>query len=430
MSATLRIGVAGLGTVGASLLQLLDQHGTTIAARAGRTLTVTAVSARDRNRDRGIDLSGMTWVDDPCDLATMNDVDVVVELMGGADGAARELVSRALANGRPVVTANKALLAEHGNELADLADLNGAALGYEAAVAGGIPIIKALKEGLAGNDVQRVYGILNGTCNFILTEMRSTGRHFADVLAEAQALGYAEADPTFDVEGIDAAHKLALLSAIAFGRRVDFSRVTVEGISGISPVDIAYADEFGFSLKLLGIAERNGDSITERVHPFLVAMDDPIAKVDGVNNAVIVEGDFVGQVVLEGPGAGGGATASAVAGDLVDIAAGRTSPVFGIPAKHLSSEPAGRASETHGRFYIRLKVEDRPGVIADLAAVLRDNAISIESLLQRGAPEGGTAPIVLICHDAPESRVLAALKQIEGLDCILQNPHMIRIKDL
>lgn len=430
MSATLRIGVAGLGTVGASLLQLLDRHGTTIAARAGRTLTVTAVSARDRNRDRGIDLSGVTWVDDPRDLATMDGVDVVVELMGGADGAARDLVSRALANGRPVVTANKALLAEHGNELADLADLNGAALGYEAAVAGGIPIIKALKEGLAGNDVQRVYGILNGTCNFILTEMRSTGRDFADVLAEAQALGYAEADPTFDVEGIDAAHKLALLSAIAFGRRVDFSRVTVEGISGISPVDIAYADEFGFSLKLLGIAERNGDSVTERVHPFLVAMDDPIAKVDGVNNAVIVEGDFVGQVVLEGPGAGGGATASAVAGDLVDIAAGRTSPVFGVPAGDLSSEPAGRASETHGRFYIRLKVQDRPGVIADLAAVLRDNAISIESLLQRGKPEGGTAPIVLICHDAPESRVLAALKQIEGLDCILQNPHMIRIKDL
>lgn len=430
MSATMRIGVAGLGTVGASLLQLLDRHAATIAARAGRTLTVTAVSARNRNRDRGVDLSGMTWVDDPRELATMDDVDVVVELMGGSDGAARELVSRALANGRPVVTANKALLAEHGNELADLADSSGCALGFEAAVAGGIPIIKALKEGLAGNDVQRVYGILNGTCNFILTEMRSTGRDFADVLAEAQALGYAEADPTFDVEGIDAAHKLALLSAIAFGRRVDFSRVSVEGISGISPVDIAYADEFGFSLKLLGIAERNGDSVTERVHPFLVALDDPIAKVDGVNNAVIVEGDFVGRVVLEGPGAGGGATASAVAGDLVDIAAGRTSPVFGVPANTLSTEAAGRASETHGRFYIRLTVEDRPGVIADLAAVLRDNAISIESLLQRGEPEGGTAPIVLICHDAPESRVLAALEQIERLDCILQNPHMIRIKDL
>jgi len=430
VSATLRIGVAGLGTVGTSLLQLLERHGTMIAARAGRTLAVTAVSARDRNRDRGVDLSGMAWVDDPRELATMDGVDVVVELMGGSEGAARDLITGALANGRPVVTANKALLAEHGNELAVLADRHGAGLGFEAAVAGGIPIIKALKEGLAGNDVHRVYGILNGTCNFILSEMRDTGRDFADVLAEAQALGYAEADPTFDVEGIDAAHKLALLSAIAFGRKVDFSRVTVEGISGISPVDIAYADEFGFSLKLLGIAERNGDSVTERVHPFLVALDDPIAKVEGVNNAVIVEGDFVGQVILEGPGAGGGATASAVAGDLVDIAAGRTSPVFGIPAHSLATGQAGGTSEAHGRFYIRLEVQDRPGVIADLAAVLRDNAISIESLLQRGEPQGGTAPIVVICHDAPESRVLAALKQIEGLDCILQNPHMIRIKDL
>ena len=260
--------------------------------------------------------------------------------------------------------------------------------------------------------------------------MRSTGRDFGDVLAEAQALGYAEADPTFDVEGIDAAHKLALLSAIAFGQQVDFSRVTVEGISTISPVDIAYADEFGFRLKLLGIAERIGDTVTERVHPFLVSLDDPISKVEGVNNAVVVEGDFVGRTVLEGPGAGGGATASAVASDLIDLAAGRFSPVFGIPARALSPRAESTGDGPHGRFYISLKVEDRPGVIADLAAVLRDHAISIESLLQRGEPEGGTAPIVVICHDAPESRVLAALKQIEDMDCILQNPHMIRIKDL
>lgn len=430
MTGTLRIGVAGLGTVGASLVELLVRHETTITARAGRRLEVTAVSARDRSRDRGVDLSGMAWFDDARDLATADNVDVVVELMGGSEGPARELVTNALSHGRPVVTANKALLAEHGTELAQLAEKHGAALGYEAAVAGGIPIIKALKEGLAGNGIQRIYGILNGTCNFILTEMRSTGRDFGDVLAEAQALGYAEADPTFDVEGIDAAHKLALLSAIAFGQQVDFSRVEVEGISTISPIDIAYADEFGFRLKLLGMAERIGDTVTERVHPFLVSLDDPISKVEGVNNAVVVEGDFVGRTVLEGPGAGGGATASAAASDLIDIAAGRFSPVFGVPASALSPRTDGVGDEPHGRFYISLKVEDRPGVIAELAAVLRDHTISIESLLQRGKPEGGTAPIVVICHDAPESRVLAALKQIEGMDCILQNPHMIRIKDL
>ncbi|MEC9347687.1 MAG: homoserine dehydrogenase [Pseudomonadota bacterium] len=430
MTNELRIGVAGLGTVGCGLLRLLNANGALIAQRAGRPLRVTAVSARDRARDRGVDLSGVRWVDDAAALASADDVDVVCELIGGSEGTARALVEASLAAGKPVVTANKALLAEHGAALSALAERHGVPLAFEAAVAGGIPIIKALKEGLAGNTIERVYGILNGTCNYILTEMRSTGRDFDDVLAEAQALGYAEADPTFDVDGIDAAHKLALLSAIAFGTTVDFASVRIEGIRNISSVDIAYADEFGFRIKLLGIAERAGADVSQRVQPVLVRSGAPIAKVDGVNNAVVAEGNFVGRTLFEGPGAGAGPTASAVAGDIIDIASGRHSPVFGVPSAALTAAGTGGPAEAHGRFYIRLKVADRAGVIADLAAVLRDNDVSIESLLQRGEPSGGTAPIVLICHDCPEHRVVAALAGIQALDTVLEPPHLLCIKDL
>ncbi|WP_417520001.1 homoserine dehydrogenase [Minwuia sp.] len=430
MREPMKIGVAGLGTVGAGLLKLLDGNGSLIADRAGRGIQVTAVSARDRNRDRGIDLHGLHWEDDPVSLAGRDDVDVVVELIGGSEGPARELVEAALRAGKPVVTANKALLAEHGYHLATLAEQNNATLAYEAAVAGGIPIVKAIREGLSGNRLTRVYGILNGTCNYILTEMRTSGRDFADVLKDAQDLGYAEADPTFDVDGIDAAHKLALLAALSFSTRPDFAAVAVEGIRNISAIDIAYADEFGYRIKLLGVAETIDGRIAQRVRPCLVPVHTPIAKVEGVFNAVVAEGDQIGRTVLEGPGAGAGPTASAVAADLVDLAAGRISHAFGVPASALSDVPAFHDTERLAHHYIRLKVLDQPGVIADIAGVLRDARISIESLLQRAGPDdAGTAPVVVITHESSEGRIDAALKGLEALDSVLEPPHLLTIED-
>ncbi len=323
---TLRIGIAGLGTVGAGVVRLLQENAGAVAAHAGRPIAVTAVSARDPSRDRGVALSGLRWVDDPVALATAPDVDVVVELIGGSEGPARALVQAALANGRPVVTANKALIAVHGAGLA--AEAGTTPLAFEAAVAGGIPVIKALREGLAANRISRVAGILNGTCNYILTAMHTHKQEFAAVLAEAQALGYAEADPSFDIDGIDAAHKLAILAAIAFGRPVAFDAVYVEGIRTISALDIAFAEELDYRIKLLGTARRHGDGIEARVHPCLVPRTAPLARVDGVFNAVVAEGDFVGRVMLEGRGAGAGPTASAVVADVIDIARGRFTPVW------------------------------------------------------------------------------------------------------
>lgn len=426
----LKLGVAGLGTVGTGLLKLLEENRDLVEARAGCPVAVTAVSARDRSRDRGVSLDGMAWEDNPVALASRDDVGAVVELIGGSDGDALALVEAALGAGKPVVTANKALLAEHGARLAELAAANGTVLAYEAAVAGGIPVIKAIREGLSGNRLSRVYGILNGTCNYILTEMRATGRDFEDVLKDAQALGYAEADPTFDVDGIDAAHKLALLVSLAFGTRPDFAALHIEGIRNISAIDIAYADEFGFKIKLLGVAERIDGKISQRVRPCLVPAETPIAKVDGVDNAVVAEGDQVGRTVFEGPGAGGGPTASAVAADIVDIAAGRGAHAFGLPADMLTTaEPYENASRCCS-YYIRLNVIDRPGVIADIAGVLRDQSISIESLLQRADPDDqGTAPVVVITHETSEGQVRAALAGLDRLNTVLEQPHLLAIEN-
>src|SRR5271165_874311 len=336
----LRVGIAGLGTVGAGVVKLLARQAELITARAGRPITVTAVSARDRNRDRGISLDGLIWHDDPLALAWDENVDVVVELIGGSDGPAKALAEKALAAGRPLVTANKALLAVHGVALAQAAEAASLPLAYEAAVAGGIPVIKALREGLAANRISRVAGILNGTCNYILTVMRERGREFAEVLADAQRLGYAEADPSFDIDGIDAAHKLAILAALAFGRPVAFDAVHVEGIRSISALDIAFAAELGYRIKLLGIAGVTDGAIEARVHPCMVPQSSPIATVDGVFNAVVAEGDFVGRVMLEGRGAGARPTASAVVADLIDIARGRLTPVWGAAAAALSTTPS------------------------------------------------------------------------------------------
>jgi len=426
----LRVAVAGLGTVGAGVITLLHDNAATVAARAGRPIAVTAVSARDRGRDRGIPLAGLRWYEDAAALALDPDVDVIVEAIGGTTGSAPALVRAALAAGKPVVTANKALLAEHGAELAALAAERGVTLAYEAAVAGGIPAIKAVREGLAANDLTRIVGILNGTCNYILTQMRARGIEFAEALAEAQRLGYAEADPAFDVDGIDAAHKLAILAALAFARPVDFAAVHIEGIRGISALDIRLAEELGYRIKLLGIAARTQDGIDTRMHPAMVPATHPIARVDGVFNAVMAEGDFVGRVVLEGRGAGAGPTASAVVADLIDIARGRVTPVWGVEAALLSAAPSVPIDARVGPYYLRLMVVDRPGVIADVTATLRDHAISLESMLQRGRSPGEAVPVVITTHDCEERAMRAAMARIAGMEAVLEPPALIRIEHL
>jgi len=428
MTRPLSVGVAGLGTVGGGVLRILRDNADIVASHAGRPITVTAVSARDRGRDRGVKLDGLRWHDDPLGLAADPGVDVVVELIGGSEDPAHALVFAALAAGKPVVTANKALLARHGVALAEAAEKGGTTLGFEASVAGGIPVIKVLREGLAANRIRRVAGILNGTCNFILTSMRERGREFADVLAEAQKLGYAEADPSFDIDGVDAAHKLAILTALAFGRPVDFASVYVEGIRNVSALDITFAKELGYRIKLLGIARRTEAGIESRVHPCMVPEDSPLARVDGVYNAVVAEGDFVGRVMLEGRGAGAGPTASAVVADLIDIARGRAAPVWGAAVAQLSASAAVPMDAYAGAYYLRLMVVDRPGVIADVAGALRDSGVSLESMLQHGRAPGEAVPIVLVTHETRESQMRVAMDRIERLDSVLERPSLIRIE--
>ncbi len=428
MTRPLSVAVAGLGTVGGGVLKVLRDNADIVTARAGRPIAVTAVSARDRTKDRGVPVSGLRWYEDPVALATDPAVDVVVELIGGSDGPARALAEATIAAGKPFVTANKALLAVHGAQLAAMAEERGVPLAFEAAVAGGIPVIKALREGLAGNRISRVTGILNGTCNYILTQMRERGREFADVLADAQKLGYAEADPSFDVDGIDAAHKLAILAALAFGRPVAFDAVYVEGIRRVSALDIAFATELGYRIKLLGIARQAETGIETRVHPCMVPVAAPIARVDGVFNAVVAEGDFVGRVMLEGRGAGEGPTASAVVADLIDIARNRTTPVWGAAAAALSAAPSVPMSAHVGPYYLRLMVVDRPGVIADVTAVLRDLGISLESMLQRGRSPGEAVPVVLVTHETRESAMTDALARIGALNTVMEAPTLIRIE--
>ena len=430
MTRPLSIGVAGLGTVGAGVLTVLRRNADIIAARAGRPIAVTAVAARDRTRDRGVKLDGLRWYEDPVAMAADPNVDVIVELIGGSAGPAKALVEAALAAGKPVVTANKALLALHGATLAEAAEKAGVPLAFEAAVAGGIPAIKGLREGLAANRISRVTGILNGTCNYILSCMRDQKREFGDVLAEAQKLGYAEADPSFDIDGVDAAHKLAILAALAFGQPVDFAAVHVEGIRHVSALDIRLAEELGYRIKLLGIATQVEGGVSTRVHPCMVPVGHPIAVVDGVYNAVVAEGDFVGRVVLEGRGAGAGPTASAVVADLIDIARNRETPVWGAAGSALSHSASVPMEQHHGAYYLRLMVLDRPGVLADVTGVLRDHGISLESMIQRGRAPGEAVPIVLTTHDCQEAAMRGALARIAALDSVLEPPALIRIESL
>ncbi|MCB1501894.1 MAG: homoserine dehydrogenase [Bauldia sp.] len=436
----LRLGVAGLGTVGTALVRLIDRHGNDLAIRCGRPIAVTGVSARNRNRDRGVDVSGATWFDDPVALARAPGTDVFVELMGGAEGAAADSVAAAIEAGKHVVTANKALLAAHGNELARAAEKNGVSLNFEAAAAGGIPIIKTLRESLAGNTVSCIYGILNGTSNYILTRMEQDKLSFEDCLAEAQRLGYAEADPTFDIGGHDAAHKLALLTAIAFGTEVDAESIYVEGISSIRTADIEAADELGYRIKLLGVAARSESGIEQRVHPAMVPKSSTIARIDGVTNAVALEADFVGQLLLSGPGAGGEATASSVMSDIADIARGDRMGTFGRPASAL--EPYRRAAmRAHeGGYYVRLSVYDRPGAFAAIARRMADKGISLESIVQRRrAPKSAAPghlvpvepqPVIMITYETTEAAIREALDTIRADGHIAEEPQMIRIEEL
>ena len=422
----LRIALAGLGTVGGGVIRLIDANGDLIARRAGRRIEIVAVSARDRAKDRGVDIARFGWVDDTTRLAE-TDADVIVELIGGADGPALALARATLAGGKGLVTANKAMIAHHGLELATAAEAAHAALKFEAAVAGGIPVIKGLREGAAANEIARVYGILNGTCNFILSKMESEGRDFADVLAEAQRLGFAEADPGFDIDGVDAAHKLSILASIAFGTQPAFAGVETGGIRDILAADIAEAAALGFRVRLLGLAEAGGDGLFQRVHPHLVPLDHPLAHVTGATNAVVAEGNFVGRLLFQGAGAGDGPTASAVVADLIDIARGEYGPPYAMPAAALAQTGRADAGDRRGRAYVRFTVADKVGVLAEIAAAMRDAGVSIESLMQRGRAGDGTVLVAIVTHEGPERAVAHALETLRGSPSLAGAPLWMHI---
>ena len=443
MGEALRLGVAGLGTVGSGLLRLVETHAPRLAQTVGRPITVAGVSARTRGKERGLSLGAVPWFDDPAELAASRSIDVFVELIGGDDGPAKAAVEAALAAGKPVVTANKALLARHGVELARLAEEKGVALNFEAAVAGGIPVIKALREALAGNRIRRVYGILNGTCNYILTKMQDEHRTFANVLKEAQARGFAEADPTFDIGGFDTAHKLALLTSLAFGTRVAFDQIDVEGIEGITQADIEAAADLGYRIKLLGVALETESGIEQRVHPAMVPQHSAIAEVSNVTNCVAIDGDSVGNLLLVGPGAGAGPTASAVIADILDIArGGATRFPFRVPAAKLAPYRRAKLGRHQGAYYVRLAVYDRPGAMAAIAGRMGEQHVSLESIVQRrprGAqiginarPEtpGAPTPVILITHETTERAIRAALDAIHRDGNVSEPPQMIRIEPL
>ena len=432
MSDALKIGIAGLGTVGAATIKILTAAHNELAARAGRAIEIVAVSARSKGRDRGVDLAPYRWYDDPAEMAKDPEVQLVVELMGGSEGSAKLAIEAALTLGKPVVTANKALLAAHGPALAGLAEKHGTTIAFEAAAAGGIPVIKALREALVGNKVTRVSGILNGTCNYILSRMEAEGLDVAGCLKAAQELGYAEADPTFDVEGYDTAHKLALLTALAFGTEVDGDAVYVEGISGVTPLDLEMAEELGFRIKLLGVAERTAQGIEQRVHPTFVARTGQLANVMGVTNAVSIEAEPVGIITLVGPGAGGGATASAVVGDIVDIARGNLVATFGRPSGELEKPIRAPMQRHEGGYYIRLSVLDRPGAAAMIATRMAERGISLESILQKGRDArrnaNGSVPVILITYATTELLIRNAVAAIAEGGVLDGPPQVIRIE--
>lgn len=424
----LNIAIAGLGTVGVGVVKILQTQAELIENRTSSKVNIVAVSARSQ-KDRGVNLDGIKWYDNAVDIAEDENVDTVVELIGGDSGTAYDLCINSIKNGKNFVTANKALVAKHGKEIASIAEENDVYVAYEAAVAGGIPIIKALKEGLAGNKISKISGILNGTCNYMLTAMKETGRDFAQILKEAQELGYAEADPSFDVGGIDAAHKLAILTSLAFGVQVEFDKVFIEGIENIALTDVKYAEDLGYKIKLLGLCSISEDGrVNQRVCPCMISSKYPVANVDGVDNAVYVEGDAVGKIVLQGPGAGQGPTASAVVADIADIAAGRFSPVFNVNVDKLAKADFISMNEYEGRYYIRIRVEDKPGVLAAVSDVLLYEGISVDSILQKSVSIGDNPDIVVVTHKTFEKSITKAVEKIEKQDSVIEKPYVIRIE--
>ena len=433
MAEPLRIALAGLGTVGAGVIRLLETTAALLRARAGRELRIVAVARADRDKDRGVDLTRFDWDDDMTAMAARDDVDVVVELVGGADGPALTLARNAIRAGKGLVTANKAMIAHHGPALAEAAEAAGSALKFEAAVAGGIPVVKALREGAAANAIERIYGILNGTSNYILSTMEANGADFGDTLAEAQRKGFAEADPAFDIEGTDAAHKLAILAAIGFGSRVDFAGVECEGIARIRAEDIARADTLGYVVRLIGMAdvEEAADgtpALLQRVKPCLVPKGHPLAHVTGATNAVVAEGNFSGRLLFQGAGAGAGPTASAVVADLIDIARGEIGAPFSVPSAGMVPMARAEAGHRTGRTYLRFTVADRPGVLAEMTAAMRDAGVSIESLIQQGRQEeGGEVLVAMVAHEGPERNVAHALELLRDSESFTAPPLSMQI---
>lgn len=426
MSDPLRLGIAGLGTVGVGVVKIIRQHAAMLQARTGRQIEISAVSARSRDKDRGVNLSNYAWEDDPVALARRDDVDVFVELMGGADGPAKDATEVALNAGKDVVTANKAMLALHGQALAELAESKGANLRYEAAVAGGIPVIKALTEGLAGNEITRVLGVMNGTCNYILTRMEATKQGYNVLFDECAELGYLEADPNLDVGGIDAAHKLAILSSIAFGTRVDFDGIEIEGIQRVTLDDIGHASDLGYRIKLLGVAQKTGRGLEQRMMPCLVPATSPLGVLEGGTNMVVIEGHAVEQIVLRGPGAGEGPTASAVLGDICDVARGLRLPVFGQPADSLETAPSAR-SVLPAPHYLRMALTDKPGALAKVAAALGEAGVSIDRMRQR-EHSGDVATVIIVSHACARADIDAALAAMNGTGVVRDDPVVLRIE--
>lgn len=426
MTSPLRLGIAGLGTVGVGVVRIIRKEAELIARRAGRPIVISAVSARSRSKDRGVSLGDYAWEDDPVALAKREDVDLFVELMGGSDGPAKAATEAALAAGKDVVTANKALLAIHGQALAEAAEAAGRVIRYEAGVAGGIPVVKALTEGLAGNEITRVMGVMNGTCNYILTRMENDGLSYDEVFEAADKLGYLEADPTLDVGGIDAGHKLALLASVAFGTKVAFDAMKLEGIERVTIEDIERAADMGYRIKLLGVARMTGRGLEQRMQPCLVPVGSPLGQLEGATNMVVLEGDAVGQIVLRGAGAGEGPTASAVMGDVIDIARGFRMPVFGQPAAGLAEATPAEASAP-APFYLRLALQDKPGALAKVTAALGDAGVSIDRMRQYGH-DAPTAPVLIVTHATTRDALDRAFEGFAQTDVVITEPVAIRIE--
>lgn len=426
MSKALRLGVAGLGSVGVGVVKLTQSQET---LRLGGPVEIVGVSARSRSRDRGVDISDYRWCDDAMELATAEDIDVYVELIGGSDGPAKQTVEAALRSGKHVVTANKALIAEHGLDLSAIAEERGVHLLFEAAVAGGVPIVRAVRDSLAGVRVEKLSGILNGTCNYILTEMLETGASYDDVVKDAQRLGYAEADPWLDVSGMDAAHKIAILASIAFGAKPDFSKVRVKGVDTITHQDIQLSAKLGYRIRLVAEADRDGDKVRCFTAPTLYSSDHPLAQVLGPTNAILLEGDPVGRLTFTGPGAGQGPTASAVMGDVARLMQGPATPPLGTPASALAdmfSEPTGQSLIS--RWFIRANLEDRSGTLAQLSDALASSGVSIDKLIQDSAGDSGVAPIAIVTHACARKTAEAAIARISDLAVSVDAPQLIRIE--